>query len=167
MCTNWSVSNLKYFLKSNLTNFFLFSDILKRGGSVADSAIATLFCEGITSPQSLGLGGGFMMTIYIRNESKVETLGSREVAPLAATENMFSNGTSSLLGSKAIAVPGELKGYWELYKKYGKLPWAELVQPSIDLCRNGYIVTEYLGRLLTEQKSRIMERPSLRYVLAI
>lgn len=78
--------------------FCFFSDILKRNGSAADAAIATLFCEGVTCPQSMGLSGGFLMTIYIRNESKMETLSSREVAPLAATENMFSNGTSSLVG---------------------------------------------------------------------
>lgn len=77
----------------------MFSDILKRDGSAADAAIATLFCEGVTCPQSMGLSGGFLLTIYIKNESKIETLSSRETAPAAATEDMYVDGTSSLVGN--------------------------------------------------------------------
>lgn len=63
--------------------------MLKDGGSVADAAIAALLCEGITCPQSTGLGGGFVMTIYHKETNKVETLIARDVAPLAATEDMY------------------------------------------------------------------------------
>lgn len=65
------------------------SDILKRKGSVADAAIATLLCEGVTCPQSMGVGGGFLLTIYKKDTGKVETLIARETAPGAATEDMF------------------------------------------------------------------------------
>lgn len=67
-----------------------------------------------------------------------------------------------LQGGKAVAVPGEIRGYQALHEKYGKLPWADLVQPTIDLCKDGYIVTNYLARVLAERKNRILNEPSLR-----
>lgn len=83
--------------------------MLDAGGSVADAAIAGLLCEGVASPQSTGLGGGFVMTIYSKQTNHVETLIARDVAPLAATEDMFENAT--VTGGRAISVPGELKGF--------------------------------------------------------
>lgn len=71
--------------------------IFKKGGSVVDVAIATLFCEGIADPQSLGIGGGFVSTIYIRSTGEVISLIARETAPLAAHESMFVN--QSVTGS--------------------------------------------------------------------
>lgn len=136
------------------------SDILKKDGSAADAAIATLFCEGISCPQSMGLGGGFLLTIYTKATGKAESLISREVAPKAADRDMYVNDTS-VQGVRAIAVPGELKGYWALHERYGRLPWAELVQPSIDLCRKGHVVTGYLSRILSTRSQLIKDTPSL------
>jgi gamma-glutamyltranspeptidase/glutathione hydrolase/leukotriene-C4 hydrolase len=106
------------------------------------------------------------MTIYIKSKNLVECLDAREVAPKAAREQMFVNDTkkSSLEGGLSIAVPGELKGMWELHQKYGKLPWKDLFQPVIDLCRNGHEVTEYLARVLSRKKDDIKAIPSLREV---
>lgn len=106
------------------------------------------------------------MTIYIKASNLVECLDARETAPRAATEDMFSNGKnrSSLEGGYSIAVPGELKGMWELHKKYGKLPWAEVFKPVIDLCRNGHEVTPYLATVLRFKEKEILETPSLREV---
>lgn len=77
--------------------------ILMRGGSVADGAIATMLCEGVTCPQSTGIGGGFLMTIYIKATGKAETLDAREVAPKAATRDMYVGHTnkSSLIGESS------------------------------------------------------------------
>lgn len=65
-------------------------NILKRNGSAVDAAIAALFCEGVASPQSMGLGGGFLMTIYIKETGEIETLNARETAPAAATKDMYA-----------------------------------------------------------------------------
>jgi gamma-glutamyltranspeptidase/glutathione hydrolase/leukotriene-C4 hydrolase len=69
-----------------------------------------------------------------------------------------------LLGGLSVAVPGELMGYWEAYKKYksGNVDWAELVQPTIDLCREGIIVTPYLAKLLKQQEEAIKKSATLR-----
>ncbi|CAO1382913.1 unnamed protein product [Diamesa serratosioi] len=126
--------------------------ILLRGGSVADGAIATMLCEGVTCPQSTGIGGGFLMTIYIKATGKAETLDAREVAPKAATRDMYvgDKNKTSLIGGLSIAVPGEIKGMWELHKKYGILPWKDLFQPTIKLCKEGHEVTPYLARILSD-----------------
>lgn len=103
------------------------------------------------------------MTIYIKEKNLVECLDAREVAPAAATRDMFVNATgkASLEGGLSIAVPGELKGMWELHKKYGKLKWSEVIQPIIDLCQKGHIVTEYLARVLRVKETDIKSIPSL------
>lgn len=133
----------------------LSSDVLRDGGSAADAAIAALICEGVTCPQSTGLGGGFVLTIFTKATGKVETLIARDVAPLAATRDMFGNATT-VSGGKSITVPTELKGYWELHKKYGKLPWARLFKPTIDLCRNGHVVSGYLERILKRKEDVVI-----------
>ncbi|XP_077286681.1 scoloptoxin SSD14-like isoform X2 [Arctopsyche grandis] len=137
-------------------------DILLKNGSAADAAIATLFCDGITCAQSMGVGGGFLLAIYTHATGQVNILNAREIAPAASTEDMFEGGNiSTTTGGKAVAVPGELRGYQALHNKYGKLPWADLVQPTIDLCRTGYEVTDYFARVLRERKERILAEPSL------
>uniref|UniRef100_A0A182VSW2 Gamma-glutamyltransferase n=1 Tax=Anopheles minimus TaxID=112268 RepID=A0A182VSW2_9DIPT len=136
--------------------------MLDQGGSAADAAIATLFCEGVSIPQSMGIGGGFVLTIYNKASGIVESLDSREVAPAAATKNMYvGNGKAAIEGGLSIAVPGEVRGYWELHQKYGKLPWKTLVNPTIDLCIKGSLVTDYLAKILLSKKSLILTYPSL------
>lgn len=132
---------------------------MKDGGSAADAAISALLCEGVASPQSTGLGGGFVMTIFRKETNQVETLIARDVAPLAATEDMFVNIT--VTGGKAVAVPGELKGYWELHQKYGKLKWSQLFVPIIELCRTGHVVSPYLAGILNSKKDVVLASKTL------
>lgn len=135
--------------------------IFRAGGSVADVAVATIICEGITCPQSAGLGGGFLMTIYIKAEGKIETLNAREIAPGLSSPYMFINKTEeSKRGGKAVAVPGELLGLWELHQKYGKLPWKKLIEPNIMLARDGHVVSPYLQRVLQEAEQDIFDETS-------
>ncbi|PSN54339.1 Gamma-glutamyltranspeptidase 1 [Blattella germanica] len=134
-----------------------------RNGSVVDAAVATLFCNGLVNSQSMGLGGGFLMTLYLHDEKKAITLDARESAPLRATHDMY-NGTAGLSqeGILAVGVPGELKGYWEAHLKYGRLPWAELVRPTIRLCEEGYIMNKHQYDSIGFRPHFIREDPVLR-----
>lgn len=75
---------------SNQSLTISYRNILRRGGSVADSAIAALLCEGVTNPHSMGIGGGFILTIYIKRKGKAEILNARECAPCRSNKYMFS-----------------------------------------------------------------------------
>lgn len=99
------------------------------------------------------------MTIFRKETNEVETLIARDVAPLAATEDMFVNRT--VTGGLATAVPGELKGYWELHKKYGKLKWSQLFDPVIQLCRKGHVVSRYLAGILNSKKNVVLASKTL------
>ena len=66
-------------------------DILARNGSAMDAAIAALFCNGVVNCQSMGLGGGFLMTIYQRDTKEAFTLNAREAAPTGATEDLYND----------------------------------------------------------------------------
>ncbi|XP_012526690.1 glutathione hydrolase 1 proenzyme [Monomorium pharaonis] len=142
------------------------ADILSRNGSAVDAAIAALLCEGIASLHSMGLGGGFFMTIWDAKSKTADYLDARETAPLAATEDMFDgNAHLAMYGGLAVAVPGELMGYWEAYNKYGKLPWAELFEPAIKLCETGALINNYLAAYLVEKEPMIKNESSLAEIL--
>lgn len=72
--------------------------MLLDGGSAVDSAIATLVCEGVMLPHSMGIGGGFVATVYTKKTRKIETLIARESAPAAAHKDMFV-GQASITGN--------------------------------------------------------------------
>ncbi|XP_046549555.1 glutathione hydrolase 1 proenzyme-like [Haliotis rubra] len=118
--------------------------VLAKGGSAVDAAIATALCSCVLNAQSCGLGGGFFMTVYNRASGTSYVLDARERAPLAANSTMYVGREkgASLNGGLAIAVPGELMGYWEAHQRFGKLPWKNLFEPTIKICREGIKVTE-------------------------
>ena len=128
-----------------------------------DTAIAVLFCNGVVTSQSMGIGGGFLMTIYLANGTAV-SLVAREVAPAASTRNMFEGAEgSSKLGPKAAGVPGEVLGYWEAKKRFGNqdIAWRDLIQPSIDMCMTGIKVSNQAARALKKQSDLIKADPGL------
>lgn len=112
-----------------------------RGGNAVDAAIATLFCNGLVTMQSMGIGGGFLMNVYIRAENKSYSIIARETAPKAISEDMFQSRfwpVPSRNSPLFIGVPGEVMGYGVAYKRFGSLKWQELLQPTIDLCYHGF-----------------------------
>ena len=157
--------------------------MFRRNGTVVDAAIATLFCNGIINSHSMGIGGGFLMTLYLKEQNKVVTLNARETAPAASGPNMYagnaelskrgreyttlskrnSSGTS-LLGVKSAGVPGEIRGYWEAKKLYGNdnISWESLIEPSIKMCFTGIRVTWHHAVKLQKLKPLILEDPGAR-----
>lgn len=109
-----------------------------------------------------GIGGGFIANIYKHDERQAYTLNAKESAPQAAHEDMFKTDTEYLKSVKTIAVPGEVKGYWELHQKYGKLPWKELVEPTIKLCEEGFTMSRHMYDSVLLQKDALLGDKNLR-----
>jgi gamma-glutamyltranspeptidase/glutathione hydrolase len=122
-------------------------DVLKRGGNAVDAAVAVQFALAVTFPVAGNIGGGGFM-VYRAANGATATLDYREKAPAAATEQMYQDSLGNVIpglsvnGHLAAGVPGTVDGMVEAHKKYGSLPWAALVQPAVDLARNGVVLTE-------------------------
>lgn len=127
-------------------------DILKQGGNAIDAAVATAFALAVTHPTAGNIGGGGFL-VFMDSAGNATTIDFREKAPLKASPDMFldKNGeltkgtnlygnesTSNHVGLKSVGVPGTVAGLYLAHQKYGKLPWAVLVQPAIDLATDGF-----------------------------
>ena len=118
-------------------------EILQRGGNAIDAAVASQFALAVVYPRAGNLGGGGFMIIRLK-DGTAAALDYRETAPAAADADMYldENGdpidSLSRSGHWAVGVPGTVAGLERAHQKYGRLPWAEVVQPSIDLARRGF-----------------------------
>ena len=136
--------------------------ILKKGGNAFDAMVATELALAVAYPNAGNIGGGGFMVYRLANGEK-GALDYREKAPSKAHRDMYldANGKvipdKSTLGALAIGVPGTIDALFEVHKKFGKLPIADLFQPAIDLARNGVVITPlqadfYMGKNLAEIK---------------
>ena len=137
------------------------ADVMKRGGNAVDAAVAVALTLAVTWPEAGNLGGGGFMLIR-KADGTEEALDYRERAPLAATRDMYldANGEiikdASLVGYKAVGVPGTVAGLALAHKRHGKLPWTDVVEPARKLAAEGFPVSQYLARSLAMK--RIVER---------
>merc|ERR1719391_1713851 len=121
------------------------------GGTGVDAAIAGMFCNGVYSSQSMGIGGGFMMTVFDAESGKTFSLDAREAAPRAATPDMYSGDKDSArYGPLSVAVPGEIAGYWAAKQRFGNksISWMRLVEPTVKMCKEGIRVSWTAGQKL-------------------
>lgn len=122
------------------------AQVLKDGGNAVDAAVATAFTLAITYPEAGNIGGGGFMTLFMNG--KPYFLDYRETAPRAATKTMYLDDKGevienlSLVGAKAAGVPGTVMGLWEAHKRFGKLPWSELITPAIGYAQNGFTIAD-------------------------
>ncbi|XP_065208910.1 scoloptoxin SSD14-like isoform X2 [Planococcus citri] len=132
-------------------------DILLKGGKAVDATIALMLCDGVTMPQSMGIGGGFFMTIYDKSSRKAYTINAREHAPAASTPDMYKhNPEAAKRGGLSIGVPGEIRGYWLAYNKFGGgLPWKDLFEPTIKLCEQGIPISKKLATVMIQFEEMI------------
>ncbi|XP_068268555.1 LOW QUALITY PROTEIN: glutathione hydrolase 5 proenzyme [Nyctibius grandis] len=124
-------------------------DILKSGGTAVDAAIAGLICTSVMNPQSSGLGGGVVFTIYNASTGAVEVINARETAPRVFPPDLLSGCAAGFpIGSRWIAVPGELRGYEEAHKRYGRLPWKALFEPTIKLLSEPLVISPVMHKMI-------------------
>jgi gamma-glutamyltranspeptidase/glutathione hydrolase len=124
------------------------ANVLKAGGNAFDAAVATSFALAVARPQSTGLGGGGFMLAYVAGEKRFVALDFRESAPAGGTAEHYAylhaqrgaGPSPSIYGGNAVAVPGQLAGLAEINKRFGSRPLAELIQPAIELAKEGFLV---------------------------
>ena len=133
-------------------------DVLRRGGNAIDAAVAVGFALAVVHPQAGNIGGGGFL-VYRAADSRVYALDYREAAPAAASRNMYldANGTltkSSLTGALASGVPGSVAGMAEMHRRFGRLPWRDLVEPALALARDGFVVDAHRAAAFADTVSK-------------
>ena len=133
-------------------------NVLKAGGNAVDAAVAIGFALAVALPNAGNVGGGGFMMVYDAKTTKAVAVDFREMAPAAASRNMYVDATTgkvidgkSLYTHYAIGVPGTVAGLTHALQKWGSMPLARVMQPSIDLADKGYPVSETLAKVLRQE----------------
>ncbi|HMQ03461.1 MAG TPA: gamma-glutamyltransferase [Pyrinomonadaceae bacterium] len=144
------------------------ADIMRKGGNAVDSAIAVGLALAVVYPEAGNIGGGGFMVIR-RADGKAFAIDYREMAPSAATRDIFVDDKGELIrgeggsqiGYRASGVPGTLAGFDLAYRKYGsgKVKWADLVEPARRLAVDGYVLSYRLASLLVAYKEHLAKYP--------
>ena len=139
------------------------ADILHRGGNAVDAAVATAFALAVTHPTAGNIGGGGFMVVRLANGDAV-TIDYREKAPLASTPTMYLDSTGNInrgltaAGYLAPGVPGTVRGMEVAHRRFGKLPWRDVVMPAVELAETGFVMTDGLARSLNSEVTGRMSR---------
>ena len=137
--------------------------ILTKGGNAIDAAVATGFALAVTLPRAGNLGGGGFMVIHLADSKDTITIDYREMAPIAATTEMFLDDSGEVDNKKArysiysSGVPGTVAGLLYAHEKFGSLSLAEVITPAIDLAKNGIEVSIDLSSSLATRRARLMK----------
>ena len=139
-------------------------DILKQGGNAFDAAIAVHFALSVVYPNAGNIGGGGFL-VYRLDNGEVGTLDFREKAPEKSYRDMYIDNVDgesivddkrSKIGHLASGVPGSVDGMVKIYEKFGTINWDELIDPSIEVARNGFMVTKKQARGLNNVKESLL-----------
>jgi gamma-glutamyltranspeptidase/glutathione hydrolase len=131
--------------------------IMKKGGNAFDAMVATELALAISYPQAGNIGGGGFMVFRMAN-GETGALDYREKAPLAATKDMYLDADGNVIEGRSTAssvasgIPGTLAGLFQVHRKYGSLPIAEILAPVIALAENGVVVTEFQAQSLANYR---------------
>ena len=127
-------------------------DIIKRGGNALDAAVAVQMVLNLVEPQSSGIGGGAFIMHYDARAKKLAAYDGRETAPAAARPDRFLGPDGkpipfydAVVGGKSVGAPGTLRVLAMAHRKHGRLKWASLFEPAIQLAENGFPVSPRLA----------------------
>ena len=133
------------------------AEMLRAGGSAVDAAVAVQMVLALVEPQSSGIGGGGFLLLW--DGHALEAWDGRETAPAAATERLFLKPdgqpmafADAVQGGRAVGVPGAVAMLEAVHRAHGRLPWARLFQPAIQLADAGFAISPRLYSLLLDSK---------------
>jgi gamma-glutamyltranspeptidase/glutathione hydrolase len=149
-------------------------EILKRGGTAVDAAVAMQLVLGLVEPQSSGIGGGGFILAYAAAERRVRAYDGRETAPAAARPERFlglygrpMGFMDAVLSGRAVGVPGTLAVLELAHRNHGRVAWSELVRPAIELADRGFPLGPRLHTLLAEDRFLRRDPFAARYFYAL
>lgn len=128
-------------------------DALKDGGSAVDAAIAAALVLNLVEPQGSGIGGGGFLVHYAAKKGELAAYDGRETAPQSSTPYLFIRDgkpmsfMDAVVGGRSVGVPGALRMFEMAHREHGKLPWARLFKPAIDLAEKGFVVSKRLNSM--------------------
>lgn len=132
--------------------------ILAKGGNAVDAAVATGFALAVTLPRAGNLGGDGFMLVHVAAENRTYALDYRSMAPLAARPAMYDeNPRDARYGYRAPGVPGTVAGLELAHRRWGRLPWAEVVEPARRLAEDGVVLSHDAAEALAWGKG-VLER---------
>ncbi|MBR7780922.1 gamma-glutamyltransferase [Undibacterium luofuense] len=145
-------------------------DILQRGGNAIDAAIATGFALAVVLPNAGNIGGGGFMLVHDARSGKQVALDFRELAPRSAKRDLYLDSQGNVIPEKstyshqAVGIPGTVAGLELAHKRFGSLPWAQLLAPAIRLAEQGFTVSPHLASLLAAEAGHLGKWPAGRAI---
>lgn len=150
------------------------SEMLAAGGNAIDAAVAALFTLTVVEPMMVGIAGGGMSHLRLADGRHV-IIDAMSTAGRAARADMFDPegpetgmevaGRKNTVGPSAVAVPGNLRGWCLMQQRYGKLPFADVIEPAIRAAARGFLVSHYLNGALREHEADLLADPEISALL--
>ncbi|MEQ1746591.1 MAG: gamma-glutamyltransferase [Saprospiraceae bacterium] len=140
-------------------------DILKKGGSAIDAAIAANACLGLMEPTGSGIGGDLFAIVWDAKTGKLYGLNASGRSPKTLARAYFlGKGLTSIpsYGPLPVTVPGCVDGWFDLHRRFGKLPMRDLLQPAIGYAEQGFPVTELIAYYLQASTRRFADYPNFK-----
>ncbi len=141
-------------------------EILRRGGNAVDAAVAVGFALAVVHPEAGNIGGGGFMIIRPAFGA-IKALDYRETAPARATRDMYLDAAGeptdrSITGQLSVGVPGAVAGLTAAHRRYGRLPFRDVIGPAIRLARDGFTVDDYRSESIADEAERLLRFPASR-----
>ena len=138
------------------------ANVLRRGGNAVDAAVATALALAVVLPEAGNLGGGGFMLVHLAKENRTIALDYREVAPRAATRDMYLKADGSVdhdeldHGAKSVGVPGTVAGLAYALERWGTMKWWQVVDPALALADKGYVLNATQAASLEYGRERLL-----------
>ena len=152
------------------------AEVLRRGGNAVDAAVAVSFAIGVVEPWNSGLGGCGFMQVFDAARRTVQSVDMGTIAPRGIDPAAYAlaGGTSeggfnwpavvedrNIVGPHAVGVPTLVAGMGLAHRSFGTRPWAELVEPAVELARQGMLIDWYAALLLASEAAEMSHYPDL------